>query len=503
MSFRLTVASLCILSVFQHYGTLFVPGISQLFLDVCAQEPIHGMTKPLQHVPITGLKLTSPVPATSVGNPKFLFDDNERTTFNLGDYAPQSLTIDLGGSYDLSKIEFVVEQSPIGEATHQVYIAGTSSPFTLIGGWAKLLATGNRLELLTNSKAVRFVKIETVQSPSWVAWQEIRAYGQKTLGNVTGKACLAEAKSHLHLPKFFGYFASSAVYGDFAADVANHSNVVFVNVTSWGTCTGMPDVEKDIARIKSAKSHGLKVILWINGLFFDNKFQWNPFAEQCWNAYQEKMQPYASDIVAFYPSDEPFSNALFAAGLAVPSTNLTTAQHNRRKQIITATAANLSHAAQMIKSSFPTTKILMLFMGSEVSADDIPVPAAIDWIGFDCYGNFDLCPHSHRNIPDTLDILKAKLSPSQELVLIPDAFIPSPKGALPSLQEQLILVNIIERYMNLASDYQVTGVFPFLWHRLDGGPKSWDLVGMKYMQEIVQKKYKEYGKCVKTDSNQH
>jgi hypothetical protein len=104
-------------------------------------------------------------------------DGDPGTTWNSGGFPLQWIQIDLGADYDVAEIRLTVAQSPAGNTIHVVYGQGVST-----GGKKKQLhifsgATDDSDVLVfapTEPLAgLRFLRIETTTTPSWVGWREI------------------------------------------------------------------------------------------------------------------------------------------------------------------------------------------------------------------------------------------------------------------------------------------------------------------------------------------
>jgi F5/8 type C domain len=120
-------------------------------------------------------------PATAsrslLSNPPSLAVDGLRDTLWIaGDFAPQSLEIDLQGSFSVSRIRLAVAQTPAGPTTHRLYVrqAG-STEYQLVREFSGITSEGDVLEhaFPAPRPGVRFVRVETVATPSWVSWREI------------------------------------------------------------------------------------------------------------------------------------------------------------------------------------------------------------------------------------------------------------------------------------------------------------------------------------------
>jgi hypothetical protein len=121
-------------------------------------------------------------------SPAFAIDGDTGTAWNSGNYAPGSIDIDLGASYDVTKVRLNVAQSPSGSTTHEIWGGSSLASLTLLQTLTGVTSSGQWLESLISPAAgnVRFVRIRTTASPSWVAWSEIEVYGTPSGGGGTG-----------------------------------------------------------------------------------------------------------------------------------------------------------------------------------------------------------------------------------------------------------------------------------------------------------------------------
>jgi predicted amidohydrolase YtcJ len=106
------------------------------------------------------------------------FDSDEESSWGAGDYPPQYIQVDLLKNTTLERIELVVDQFPAGFTRHQVLGAqeGQSMNLSLLheftGNTDPLQTLG--FDFVAGNNNFRYVRVATLQSPSWVAWREIR-----------------------------------------------------------------------------------------------------------------------------------------------------------------------------------------------------------------------------------------------------------------------------------------------------------------------------------------
>ncbi len=112
--------------------------------------------------------------------PSNAIDGDPETIWNSGAGPAQWLQIDLGKPITVSAIRLVISQYPAGETVHQLWGGAEANNLTLLHEFKGFTQDPNPLEFkpsapLTN---IRYIKIVTTQSPSWVAWREIEVIGQ-------------------------------------------------------------------------------------------------------------------------------------------------------------------------------------------------------------------------------------------------------------------------------------------------------------------------------------
>jgi hypothetical protein len=103
-------------------------------------------------------------------------DGDGDTLWNAGRYAPAWVEIDLGAPVTVAEVRLFVAQTPSGATEH--VISGRASPdgpTFLLGTLAGDTSEGQVLALNVDPSLppVRYVRVDTVNSPSWVAWREI------------------------------------------------------------------------------------------------------------------------------------------------------------------------------------------------------------------------------------------------------------------------------------------------------------------------------------------
>lgn len=97
------------------------------------------------------------------------------TIWNSGGGPVQWLEIDLGNEYNLSQIKLMVSQYPSGLTMHLVKAAKASRKFIVVHQFEGNTQDGDELVFHPESPltGMRYIRIETLTSPSWVSWREI------------------------------------------------------------------------------------------------------------------------------------------------------------------------------------------------------------------------------------------------------------------------------------------------------------------------------------------
>lgn len=115
----------------------------------------------------------------------YFTDGNLKTVWNSGKNSASDtwIQVDLGKNHYIHEIYLAVAQLPNGETTHEIWAGPTSNDSSMV----KLHVfsqntTDGQILYLANSALhtrsdIRYVKIKTTKSPSWVAWQEILIHG--------------------------------------------------------------------------------------------------------------------------------------------------------------------------------------------------------------------------------------------------------------------------------------------------------------------------------------
>ncbi|MEF9386002.1 discoidin domain-containing protein [Ralstonia solanacearum species complex bacterium KE056] len=140
-------------------------------------------TKGDASTPVVSPALTkiTPAGATASGTyssnvPGQAIDGKNDTPWTATD-APQWIEVDLGAAVPLKKVRMLVSQSPAGQTTHVVTGGTSAAPTSVLQTLSGNTSDGQWLETaLDGSVSVRYIRITTTSSPSWVSWHELEFY---------------------------------------------------------------------------------------------------------------------------------------------------------------------------------------------------------------------------------------------------------------------------------------------------------------------------------------
>ncbi len=119
----------------------------------------------------------SPLPAEP---PPLAVDGDPGTQWGAGGGPYQWIEVDLGAGYTVRQVRLLVAQWPAGETDHEVSVAGPDRVFAPLTGFSGTTADGDWLEFSPAAplEGIRYVRVQTLSGPSWVAWREIEVIGE-------------------------------------------------------------------------------------------------------------------------------------------------------------------------------------------------------------------------------------------------------------------------------------------------------------------------------------
>jgi hypothetical protein len=113
--------------------------------------------------------------------PALAVDDDSATQWGAGAAPVQWIEVELGALHRITAIRLLVAQWPEGETIHRVQVRrDATEAYRTVHEFRGVTRDGEWLVLepQTPLENVGQIRIQTVQSPSWVAWKEIQAFGE-------------------------------------------------------------------------------------------------------------------------------------------------------------------------------------------------------------------------------------------------------------------------------------------------------------------------------------
>lgn len=106
-----------------------------------------------------------------------MVDGDTATAWGSGGYQPASADFDVRTPQTISHIQLVVMQTPHGTTTHTVYGGPSLSSLTALNPpITGDTSDGQVIDLYGSWSNIRYLRVATTQSPSWVAWREINVF---------------------------------------------------------------------------------------------------------------------------------------------------------------------------------------------------------------------------------------------------------------------------------------------------------------------------------------
>lgn len=113
--------------------------------------------------------------------PEFAVDEIADTQWNSGADPQQWIEIDLENNYQINEISLLVAQWPEGNTIHRVQVRNTTEDdYITVHEFSGSTQDIDWLIFTPESplKDVRYIRIQTIVSPSWVSWKEISVKGE-------------------------------------------------------------------------------------------------------------------------------------------------------------------------------------------------------------------------------------------------------------------------------------------------------------------------------------
>lgn len=120
------------------------------------------------------------VSKTRASNPGALaVDGTTATWWSSGGNAPQWIQIDLGNPATVQEIYLTIAQSPAGRTVHTVYGSADAVNWQPLNTFDGNTSDSQLLRYTPSTPVanIRYIRVNTTLSPSWVAWKEIEVIG--------------------------------------------------------------------------------------------------------------------------------------------------------------------------------------------------------------------------------------------------------------------------------------------------------------------------------------
>jgi hypothetical protein len=372
-------------------------------------------------------------------------DGQVSTFWNAGSSGTQWIQLDLGRTISVRKIRLMTAQSPAGYTNHVITAGQDPTSLHAVTSFAGNTSDSQWLEYAngaTNLGNVRYIRITTTQSPSWIAWREIELYGGI---------------------EYFGYFADAydvVGNGNYIDETTGTANTNLV----WIASSYVPQTNF-AARLQQAHDDGAKAILILGPQLFlesalrdDWETQWADIAATV------RAAP-ANSVAAFYPADEPYGHGFDIGTLTTVTTR--------------------------IRQDFPDIPIAVI-LDASYGWRSFVTPAHVamfDWVGFDCYwGDWDHCGDPYPGVPmlTLISNLRSLLTPNQRMITVPWAW--HNDSTAPTREEQNVMVKIASQWQAaVLSDATYVAVTPFLWQ---SWPEGRLFFGTRDMPQVKDQMYR-------------
>ncbi len=192
----------------RHASLLSALLLSLIFLTACDLQPVPELSSPAaQDTQSAGALAIStltpqvePHPVPTVAPPplsrnvaltgewrssegeetaRMAFDGVLDTLWNAQNFAAQWIAVTLDSLYLVDRIELVVAQAPAGPTSHVIWLGSGSGVRTLYKRLTDIhTEDGQTLTIeISPPRPVDDLLVQTLESPSWVAWREVRVFG--------------------------------------------------------------------------------------------------------------------------------------------------------------------------------------------------------------------------------------------------------------------------------------------------------------------------------------
>lgn len=113
--------------------------------------------------------------------PEFAVDEIADTQWGSGADPQQWIEVDLENSYQINEVTLLVAQWPEGNTIHRLQVRQSNADsYTTVHEFSGLTKDNDWLVFIPGHplENVRYIRIQTISSPSWVSWKEISVKGE-------------------------------------------------------------------------------------------------------------------------------------------------------------------------------------------------------------------------------------------------------------------------------------------------------------------------------------
>jgi len=210
------VAAIGLLALLAMAACAPLPGPAQPTVTAAAASPTAVTLKAETSTPTAAPATPAPTPPPSINvaasgevipssgqeSAYLAVDGDLDSLWNSGRIPLGWFRIALDGPYLVNKVELVIAQTPPGPTTHELWLGDGSGSRAL---YQRLVSghteDGQTLEITIDPpRNITEVLIRTVQSPSWVAWREVRVFGAPSLDSPLPPLKLSKVAAGLNQP---------------------------------------------------------------------------------------------------------------------------------------------------------------------------------------------------------------------------------------------------------------------------------------------------------------
>jgi hypothetical protein len=161
-----------------YVGVLALFGGIMLALGGCglrARSAVAAQSSPKPTA--SGAKLTPSAVTASRNDSEatFAVDGLVETGWNAASWPSQWIQLEFPET-SVSRVLLLTDQDPAGFTTHQFYGGPSPESLTLLGSIDGETKGNQWLDFRVTADKIRYLKVTTSKSPSWVAWMEIEVY---------------------------------------------------------------------------------------------------------------------------------------------------------------------------------------------------------------------------------------------------------------------------------------------------------------------------------------